>query len=176
MALTNAQRQARYRLKHSGSKAARINTFVHEDCGVYLKCLARHHNITQRELLETLLKQALDKYFGCQSYCVTISATERSLTSSPPWRTRFYGAPDKKNGTKGAVNISVGIIFRDVLVFPDHCPPRHRFPIPFGRSLFACPYAGHRPDWPLSISILGGVLVALPALCASSFKGGLTPV
>ena len=68
MALTSAQRQAALRKRRqsqavgaeNGEGAYRINTFIKASAANALSRMARHHDITQREMLERVLKDAED--------------------------------------------------------------------------------------------------------------------
>ncbi len=66
MALSNAQRQARYR-KNTRERAdgytARLNTEVAFAAKSALKCLSLWHGVSQREMLERLIDEA-DKKLG----------------------------------------------------------------------------------------------------------------
>lgn len=61
MATTNAQRQQAYRAgraRAGDNGERRINTFVTTSAAIGLKRLAKHHGVTQREMLERLIEDA----------------------------------------------------------------------------------------------------------------------
>lgn len=55
--LSNAERQKKYRNSQQ-FKSARINTVIDTNASEDLKRLARHHNLTQRKMLEQLIRDA----------------------------------------------------------------------------------------------------------------------
>ena len=66
MALTNAERQARYREKRkSGSTTEReLKTFVSFDTWTKLSGLASGYGVTKKELIETLVSTEYEKAVG----------------------------------------------------------------------------------------------------------------
>lgn len=74
-ALTNAQRQARYRKNNW----RRLNTVISPDASLYLERLASHYAVTKRKMLENLLeaekKRVIEKTSIAEFYGEENSAT-----------------------------------------------------------------------------------------------------
>ena len=76
MAMTNAERQAKYRRttrERTEGYTARLNTEILHGAKSALKRLAAHHGLTQREMLEQLIISADDEV------CASLNDEEHEL-------------------------------------------------------------------------------------------------
>lgn len=61
MAMSNAERQRKYREKHRNSENSRINTIIDTSAHSCLKRIARYKGISERDALQEILKEAVDR-------------------------------------------------------------------------------------------------------------------